>query len=307
MAHVTYDNVTWAGATPPPRANTSRWGAADPRIAHLDGTYYLTWDNCTQNCYPHRSTLLSTTRNPFDPNGWTLHGPLIAGVYTGGASLLLRDEKEMAELKEMEGKAKKGEQQRGQQGQEEKMSIESPSSSSSSAFPSQSPIPHLAFVGNSNTANAILLAESHNAIDWRLAGNGTPADAVWMGPRPGCWDAAGVAAGPQPERLSTGDYLYVYNIDTGFPYKPNPLGRCSIGWAILDGKDPRKIVARADEPLLTPVFPWETCPEGKGYICQEPMVVFTTGMKPLGNDTFYVFYGAADTNVGVATIKVSTL
>ena len=31
-------------------------------------------------------------------------------------------------------------------------------------------------------------------------------------------------SGPQPERLSNGDYLFIYNIDTGFPYKANPLG-----------------------------------------------------------------------------------
>jgi hypothetical protein len=35
------------------------------------------------------------------------------------------------------------------------------------------------------------------------------------------------------------------------------------------------------------------------------MVVFTTGMKPLGNDEFYVFYGAADSDVGVSRIKVN--
>jgi predicted GH43/DUF377 family glycosyl hydrolase len=34
------------------------------------------------------------------------------------------------------------------------------------------------------------------------------------------------------------------------------------------------------------------------------MVVFSTGMKPLGNDEFLVFYGAADTDVGVSKIKV---
>ena len=33
-------------------------------------------------------------------------------------------------------------------------------------------------------------------------------------------------------------------------------------------------------------------------------VMFTTGMKPLGNNEFYVIYGAADTNVGISKIKV---
>ena len=63
--------------------------------------------------------------------------------------------------------------------------------------------------------------------------------------------------GPQAERLSNGDYLYVYNIDTGFPYKPNPLGRCAIGWAVLDGNDPTQIIARSEDALLVASEPWE--------------------------------------------------
>jgi hypothetical protein len=41
------------------------------------------------------------------------------------------------------------------------------------------------------------------------------------------------------------------------------------------------------------------------YTCQETMVVFSTGLKPLGNDSFYVIYGGADTDVGLAQIKVN--
>jgi predicted GH43/DUF377 family glycosyl hydrolase len=85
--------------------------------------------------------------------------------------------------------------------------------------------------------------------------------------QPDCWDSVGVAAGPQPERFSSGDYLYIYNIDTGWPYQPNSLGRYSIGWEILDGQNPTKIVARAQEALLIPQSPWEVCPE-------DPVVVF---------------------------------
>jgi predicted GH43/DUF377 family glycosyl hydrolase len=259
-AFVDYNAVTWAGATAPPQANSSRWGAADPRIAYraADKTYYLAWDNCTQNCYPHRNTLLSTTLNPFDPDGWTLHGPILPGVYTAGASLLFRDDAGGA--------------------------------------------PHYAFVSDSNTANVLLLAESADGLHWKPPANDSKA--VFMAGRPDCWDSQGVAAGPQPERLSSGDYLYVYNIDTGFPYHPNPLGRCAIGWAILDGDDPTQIVARSTDALIRPSLPWEQCPEGKGPVCQEPMVVFSTGMKPLGNDEFYILYGAADSDVGITRVKV---
>jgi len=157
---------------------------------------------------------------------------------------------------------------------------------------------------NSNTADKIFLVQSIDGLHWKVPANSSKA--VFMQGRPGCWDEKGVAAGAQPVRLSTGDYLLLYNIDTGFPYHPNPLGRCSIGWAILEKNDPSIIVARAREPLIKPKFPWETCPEGKGRICQEPEVVFTTGIKPLGDDRFLVLYGAADTDVGASIIEVST-
>lgn len=259
---MTVENVSWVGTAPPPHGGSANlWGAADPRIARhpVTGEYFLTWDNCTFNCEPHRTTMLSTTFDPFNNSAWTFHGPLLGAKapYSGGASLLMRDAP-----------------------------------------------PHFAFVGNSNTANSIALATSQDGISWALVTSPTP----WMSGRPGMWDAAGVAAGPQPHPLQNGDYLFIYNIDTGFPYHPSPLGRCAVGWAILNGTDPSQIIARADEPLLTAVFPWETCggESGKGAYpkCQEPEVVFSTGMKPLGNDEFLILYGAADSVVGAASIKV---
>ena len=256
--YVGYDKVQWPGLPAP--ANTSKWGAADPRLTFRphDGQYYLTWDNCTTNCYPTRQTMLSTTKDPYDPHGWTLQGPVLPNAsYTAGASLLFRD---------------------GEAG------------------------PHVAFVSDSNTAHALMLAESDDGLHWHPPANASRR--IFMNPRPGCWDQAGVAAGPQPERLSTGDYLYVYNIDTGFPYHPNPLGRCATGWAILDGADPSRIIGRSTGPLMTATLPWEQCPH-KGYTCQETMVVFATGLKPLGNDEFLIIYGGADTDVGLTRIKVA--
>ena len=261
---VTVENVTWMGVQQPPPhgGSVALWGAADPRIARhpTTGEYFLTWDNCTFNCEPHRTTMLSTTSDPFNASAWQFHGPLLGAQapYSGGASLLLREEP-----------------------------------------------PHFAFVGNSNTANSIQLATSQDGLQWTLVKSSTP----WMSGRPNMWDSAGVAAGAQPLPLQNGDYLFIYNIDTGFPYHPSPLGRCAIGWAILNGTDPSQIIARASEPLLTAVFPWETCggESGKGAYpkCQEPEVVFSTGMKPMVNDEFLILYGAADSVVGAALVKVT--
>ena len=121
--------------------------------------------------------------------------------------------------------------------------------------------------------------------------------------RPSSWDHYGVAPAGQPARLSTGDYLFLYNIDTGFPYHPNPLGRCAVGWAVLDGADPSRIVARAEAPLLVPVLPYEADCAAQG--CQQPWVVFSTGLKPLGGDEFLVLYGGGDSVVGAARIVVN--
>lgn len=258
---VSLANISWAGAPPPPHGGAAGlWGAADPRVAFRAATreYFLTWDNCTRNCEPVRTTMLSTTLDPFDAAGWTFRGPLLGprAPYSGGAALLLRDAP-----------------------------------------------PHYAFVGDSDTANAINLATSDDGYTWAVNVS------KWMTGRPGMWDAPGVAAGPQVERLSSGDYLLVYNIDTGFPYHPSPLGRCSVGWAVLDGNDPSRIIARAPAPLLTPVASWETCggEAGKGAWpkCQEPEVVFSTGMKPLGGDEYLILYGGADSVVGVAHVAVT--
>ena len=255
-------NVSWMGAAAPPRANASRWGFADPRAAYraATGETYLAFDNCTQNCYPVRTTMLATSRDPLDAAAWTFRGPLLGAgsPYTAGASLLFRD---------------------GEPGAP----------------------PHLAFVGDSDTANAIWLATSPDGLAW------TVANKTWLTGRPACWDHYGVAPGPQPARLVNGDWLFVYNIDTGFPYKPNPLGRCAVGWAILDGADPSRVVARAEAPLLVPVLPYETCAQTpQGVACQQPQVVFSTGMKPLGGDEFLVLYGGADTVVGAARIFVNS-
>ena len=72
----------------------------------------------------------------------------------------------------------------------------------------------------------------------------------------------------------------------------NYLGRCTIGWVVLDGKDPTRIISRSETALIVPELPWEktTCMGGKNNTCQTPYVIFSTGMKPLGNDDFLVLY-----------------
>ena len=164
---------------------------------------------------------------------------------------------------------------------------------------------HLAFVSSYNCFT-IQLAESVDGQQWSIT------DPSWMQGRPGCWDACGAIAGPQPERLSSGDYLFVYNIDTEAAGKGNdtkPLGRCTIGWAILNGTDPRQVVARSPTAIITPTEPWETtrCAPGQNATentCQTPNVIFATGLKPLGKDAFLVIYGGGDSVMAAVKIPV---
>jgi predicted GH43/DUF377 family glycosyl hydrolase len=72
-----------------------------------------------------------------------------------------------------------------------------------------------------------------------------------------------------------------------------------VASALLDLKDPSKIIARRKVPLLEP----ETTYELYGQVNN---VVFPCGAVVIGEDLF-VYYGGADSAIGVATMKLSDL
>jgi predicted GH43/DUF377 family glycosyl hydrolase len=78
-----------------------------------------------------------------------------------------------------------------------------------------------------------------------------------------------------------------------------------VGWVILDGRDPTKIIARSSDPLMGPNFSWEK--GQKPYLCNVPNVVFLEAAYSLGNDRFKVFFGGGDATIGSATIQVKIL
>ena len=69
--------------------------------------------------------------------------------------------------------------------------------------------------------------------------------------------------------------------------------------AILDKNNPRKVLYRADKPLMTPT---EEC-EVNGTV---PNVIFGCGLIEF-KGTYFYYYGGADKYVCVATIKRSEL
>jgi predicted GH43/DUF377 family glycosyl hydrolase len=77
-----------------------------------------------------------------------------------------------------------------------------------------------------------------------------------------------------------------------------PVRKYSIGAALLDKRDPSKVLARSSEPLLRPELS-----EREGYV---PNVVYTCGAMT-HNDQLILPYAVSDTYSNFATIQISAL
>lgn len=69
--------------------------------------------------------------------------------------------------------------------------------------------------------------------------------------------------------------------------------------ALLDIHDPRKEIARLPDPLISPSFEWEMEGVVRNIIFPSGAVVF--------DDTLYIYYGAADERVAVASTSMTDL
>jgi len=111
--------------------------------------------------------------------------------------------------------------------------------------------------------------------------------------RSGWWDDAKVGLGPQPIETSIGWLMLYHGVRetaSGSLYR--------VGLALLDKEDPTKVVKRCD--------PWVMGPrENYEYRGDVPGVVFPTGAV-VDEETgeLRIYYGAADTSVGMATAQL---
>lgn len=71
------------------------------------------------------------------------------------------------------------------------------------------------------------------------------------------------------------------------------------GAALLDKKNPQKVIGRLDYPLFEPEKKWEKT----GFVNN---VVFPTGTAIFGDD-LYIYYGAADRAIAVAKVNIKDL
>ncbi|GIW68414.1 MAG: glycosidase [Candidatus Parcubacteria bacterium] len=106
------------------------------------------------------------------------------------------------------------------------------------------------------------------------------------------WEAYIRGAGPPPLLTPYGWLLFYHAVAHNAP------GVYKVGALLLDSTNPTIILRRAPQPVLEPleVYEWN------GY---KPGVVYATGAVILGS-TLLLYYGAADTYVGVAYAPIAS-
>ncbi|NQU41883.1 glycosylase [bacterium] len=104
------------------------------------------------------------------------------------------------------------------------------------------------------------------------------------------WDSGRIGAGCPPIRVPEG-WLEIYH---GNRRVPGGVGPYAAGALLLDPENPGVILRRSPEPLLVPEADFER----EGFVRD---VVFPTGIVERG-ETLLIYYGAADTAVGVVEL-----
>jgi len=110
------------------------------------------------------------------------------------------------------------------------------------------------------------------------------------------FEAVKIGGGPPPLRVEEG-WLVLHHGVTGVinsAFAQQQKVNYAAGGMILDGDDPTKVIARSPEPLLFA----ETEDERSGIV---PNVVFPTAIETIDGVRF-VFYGMADSKIGVARL-----
>lgn len=106
-----------------------------------------------------------------------------------------------------------------------------------------------------------------------------------------------IGAGPPPIRVPEGWLLLHHGVTGHIPKSWDPKTQrveYACGALLLSAEDPGRVLTRTPEPILAP----ETEDERSGTV---PNVVFPTAIEVIDGE-HYVFYGMADSQIGVARL-----
>ena len=151
--------------------------------------------------------------------------------------------------------------------------------------------------GGVTSGDEIILSLSDDLVHW-------DAVAPVMRGRPHFWDER-IGPGPPPVRTREGWLVLYHGVATHFA----STNIYQAGVALLDLHDPTRVVARGRNNVLEPREPYE-------LMGQVPNVVFPSGWVVEHVDTdgyaapssqVKIYYGAADTVIGLATTTVAAL
>ena len=127
----------------------------------------------------------------------------------------------------------------------------------------------------------VYIAKSKDMVHWKL--DNKPILDI----RKNFFDNRFVETGPPPFEFKGKLVLFFNTADKQGIFNPS--------LALLDKNNPRRIIYRADKPIMTPTEEYEL----KGTV---PNVIFGTGLVEL-NNTYFYYYGAADKYICVATVQ----
>ena len=137
---------------------------------------------------------------------------------------------------------------------------------------------YIMYFGDTN----IWMATSEDLLHWEVR------EEPVLRPRPDRFDSVLVEPGPAPVMTPDG-LLLIYNSSNGTHY--------NAGQVLFDKEDPTRVIARTDEPFLSPELAWEKWGKVNQVVLAEGLV--------RKDDTWYLYYGGADKCIGVATAKAT--
>src|SRR5919205_1595118 len=114
------------------------------------------------------------------------------------------------------------------------------------------------------------------------------------------WERLKVGGGAPPVRVDDGWLLVYHGVDGHIVEGREQRGPYHAGVLLLDGQDPRQVCYRSAQSILAPRME-EEC---EGVV---PQVVFPTGVDTWADGTLDVYYGMADSRIGVARGHIAAL